>query len=177
MANQYACQIALLVSEGFHPAPDILVDDSGYELACSRRRGVRGASAYGPHVSMAEPLLIRLVPHPQSIRIRQARIALRTESLTILHLKQFSITMSSSTKSTAMSDDVESNFKALKALKNTEVTSFAWKNITVTVKDNETKEPKLLLDNVHGVVKPGMYSILQNLTLSYDLVLTCLFFR
>jgi len=71
--------------------------------------------------------------------------------------------MPSSTRSTAISDDVESNYKALKALKNTEVTSFAWKNVTVTVKDNETKEPKVLLDSVDGVVKPGMYPILQNL--------------
>lgn len=62
--------------------------------------------------------------------------------------------MSSSNRS-AVSDDVESNYKALKALRNTEVTSFSWNSISVTVKDNETKEPKLLLDSVDGSVRPG----------------------
>lgn len=60
-----------------------------------------------------------------------------------------------SSNKSVISDDIESNHKALKALKNTEVTSFTWKSITVTVKDHATKEPKLLLDNVDGAVRPG----------------------
>jgi hypothetical protein len=38
---------------------------------------------------------------------------------------------------------------------NTEVDSFAWSDITVTVKDNKIKEDKVLLDHVNGIVRPG----------------------
>lgn len=39
---------------------------------------------------------------------------------------------------------------------NTTVKSFAWRDITVTVKDHKTKQPKSLLWNVNGIVKAGM---------------------
>ncbi|KAK4039977.1 hypothetical protein C8A01DRAFT_36027 [Parachaetomium inaequale] len=37
----------------------------------------------------------------------------------------------------------------------TTVHSLAWKGITVTVKDRETKLPKTIVDNVHGIVEAG----------------------
>lgn len=40
-------------------------------------------------------------------------------------------------------------------LKNTTVRNFIWKNVTVTVKDNKTKESKAILDDVSGVVEAG----------------------
>lgn len=39
---------------------------------------------------------------------------------------------------------------------NTTVHSLAWKGITVTVKDRETKLPKNIVDDVHGFVEAGM---------------------
>jgi hypothetical protein len=47
-------------------------------------------------------------------------------------------------------------------LQNTTVKNFVWQNITVTVKDHKTKQPKALLHGVNGVVMAGMlapYSI------------------
>jgi len=40
-------------------------------------------------------------------------------------------------------------------LLNTTVQNFIWQNITVTVKDNKTKLPKAILDNVSGIVEAG----------------------
>ena len=40
-------------------------------------------------------------------------------------------------------------------LRNTTVNSFAWENITVTVKDTKTKQPKDLLQGVNGIVEAG----------------------
>ncbi|KAF2150300.1 putative ABC transporter [Myriangium duriaei CBS 260.36] len=40
-------------------------------------------------------------------------------------------------------------------LKNINVHSFAWKDITVTVKARDTKQPKVLLDNVSGIARAG----------------------
>ncbi len=40
-------------------------------------------------------------------------------------------------------------------LLNDEVRSFAWKGITVTVKDHKTEEPKVILNNVDGIVEGG----------------------
>ncbi len=40
-------------------------------------------------------------------------------------------------------------------LKNTLVQNFAWRNVTVTVKDHKTKQPKELLRNVRGIVRAG----------------------
>lgn len=41
-------------------------------------------------------------------------------------------------------------------LRNTTVKSFAWRGITVTVKDQKTKLPKVILDNIDGVVEAGV---------------------
>jgi len=40
-------------------------------------------------------------------------------------------------------------------LTNTSVQSLRWKNITVTVKDRQSKRPKTILSDVNGVVKSG----------------------
>ncbi|KAJ8062967.1 hypothetical protein OCU04_008212 [Sclerotinia nivalis] len=40
-------------------------------------------------------------------------------------------------------------------LKNTTVRNLIWKNVTVTVKDYKTKEPKAILDDLSGVVEAG----------------------
>ena len=40
-------------------------------------------------------------------------------------------------------------------LMNDTVKSFLWKDITVTVKDHKTKQPKAILDGVDGVVEAG----------------------
>ncbi|KAL1306206.1 hypothetical protein AAFC00_004304 [Neodothiora populina] len=40
-------------------------------------------------------------------------------------------------------------------LTNTNIGSFAWKGVTVTVKDRQTQQPKTLLNDVNGVVKAG----------------------
>src|SRR5690349_5103409 len=53
--------------------------------------------------------------------------------------------------------DVERGSTADAHLLNTTVHSFAWKGITVTVKDRETKLPKTLVDNAHGIVEAGSY--------------------
>ena len=41
-------------------------------------------------------------------------------------------------------------------LMNNTVKSFLWKDITVTVKDHKTKQPKAILDGVDGLVEAGM---------------------
>jgi hypothetical protein len=41
-------------------------------------------------------------------------------------------------------------------LQNTTVSSFAWQDVTVTVKDHKTKQPKVILQNVNGIIKAGM---------------------
>ncbi|KAF2761779.1 putative ABC transporter [Pseudovirgaria hyperparasitica] len=40
-------------------------------------------------------------------------------------------------------------------LTNNTVHSFAWQDITVTVKDRETKKPKVTVDKAHGIVQAG----------------------
>jgi hypothetical protein len=40
-------------------------------------------------------------------------------------------------------------------LRNTTVRNFIWQDVTVTVKDNETKCPKAILDRVSGIVEAG----------------------
>jgi hypothetical protein len=41
-------------------------------------------------------------------------------------------------------------------LTNTSIQSFSWDNITVTVKDRQTKQPKDILSGVNGIIKAGM---------------------
>lgn len=40
-------------------------------------------------------------------------------------------------------------------LTNTNIRSFGWKGVTVTVKDRQSQRPKKLLENIHGVIKAG----------------------
>lgn len=40
-------------------------------------------------------------------------------------------------------------------LTNTNLRSFAWKGVTVTVKDRQSQQPKTLLSDVNGIVKAG----------------------
>ena len=40
-------------------------------------------------------------------------------------------------------------------LKNSTVGTVMWENTTVTVKDRQSKQPKDILSNVHGMVKAG----------------------
>ncbi|KAF4341404.1 ABC transporter G family member 11 [Fusarium beomiforme] len=51
--------------------------------------------------------------------------------------------------------DSEQRPVAEKHLLNTRIKNFAWRNITVTVKDRETKQPKAIVDNVEGIVEAG----------------------
>jgi hypothetical protein len=61
--------------------------------------------------------------------------------------------------SNADSSDVEKGPGADHAhLTNTAVRSFSWDDVTVTVKDRESKQLKDILCNVNGMVKAGTYS-------------------
>ena len=52
--------------------------------------------------------------------------------------------------------DIEKHAVAEAHLKNTTIRNLAWKNVTVTVKDRETKQPKKIVENVEGIVEAGM---------------------
>jgi hypothetical protein len=56
--------------------------------------------------------------------------------------------------------DVERHAVAEAHLKNTTIRHLAWKGVTVTVKDRETKLPKEILENVEGIVEAGMSLLL-----------------
>jgi hypothetical protein len=51
--------------------------------------------------------------------------------------------------------DIEKDAGGYIQLINSSVRSFSWKDITVTVKDRQTKQPKELLHDINGVVKAG----------------------
>lgn len=51
--------------------------------------------------------------------------------------------------------DIEQQAVAEDHLKNTTVQSISWRNVTVTVKDRETKQPKAIVENVEGIVEAG----------------------
>src|SRR4051812_11757119 len=51
--------------------------------------------------------------------------------------------------------DIERHAVAEAHLKNTTIRHLAWRGITVTVKDRETKLPKTILENVEGIVEAG----------------------
>lgn len=51
--------------------------------------------------------------------------------------------------------DVEELAEAESHLRNDTVTSFAWRGVTVTVKDRKTKEPRNIVDGVDGIVRSG----------------------
>lgn len=40
-------------------------------------------------------------------------------------------------------------------LTNTNIRSFGWKGVTVTVKDRQTRRPKTILNDINGIVKAG----------------------
>jgi hypothetical protein len=44
-------------------------------------------------------------------------------------------------------------------LKNTTVHSLSWRDVTVTVKDRETKLPKAIVDNVEGIIHAGNFPL------------------
>lgn len=48
-------------------------------------------------------------------------------------------------------------------LQNTTVQNFSWRGVSVTVKDRETKQPKVIVDNVEGHVEAGESSFLSPL--------------
>jgi hypothetical protein len=51
--------------------------------------------------------------------------------------------------------DVEQRAMAEAHLMNTTVRNFTWRGVTVTVKDRETKQPKVIVDNCEGLVEAG----------------------
>jgi hypothetical protein len=51
--------------------------------------------------------------------------------------------------------DVENNAGDYADLTNTAIRSFGWGDITVTVKDRQTNQPKDILSGVNGIVKAG----------------------
>lgn len=51
--------------------------------------------------------------------------------------------------------DVEQHTLAEAHLRNTTVRKISWRGVNVTVKDRETKQPKLIVDNVEGYVEAG----------------------
>jgi hypothetical protein len=51
--------------------------------------------------------------------------------------------------------DAEKNAGEYTQLINTTVQTFGWKNVTVTVKDRNTKQPKDILHDVNGFIKAG----------------------
>lgn len=56
----------------------------------------------------------------------------------------------------AFSSDSERGFEHNARLKNTTVKHFVWQDVTVTVQDRATKQPKAILENVDGVVLAGL---------------------
>jgi len=54
--------------------------------------------------------------------------------------------------------DVEQHAVAEAHLKNTTVRNITWKDVTVTVKDRETKVLKAIVENVEGIVEAGISS-------------------
>jgi ABC-type multidrug transport system ATPase subunit len=60
-----------------------------------------------------------------------------------------------SLKETSHIMDSEQRPVAEKHLLNTTIKNFTWRDVTVTVKDRETKQPKAIVDNVQGIVEAG----------------------
>jgi hypothetical protein len=52
--------------------------------------------------------------------------------------------------------DPEQRPVAEKYLLNTTVKSLTWRSVSVTVKDQETKQQKTIVDNVEGIVEAGL---------------------
>ena len=60
---------------------------------------------------------------------------------------------------TAFGVDIEQKVVDDAQIINTTVRNFAWKDVTVTIKDNKSREPKTILDSSHGIVGPGKWRI------------------
>lgn len=58
-------------------------------------------------------------------------------------------------KETPYRVDVEQHAMARDLLRNTTVRNISWSGVTVTVKDRETKQPKVIVDNAEGYVEAG----------------------
>jgi hypothetical protein len=54
------------------------------------------------------------------------------------------------------STDIEDGVVTETHLMNNNVKNFTWKGITVTVNDSKTGAPKVILDNIDGLVQAGM---------------------
>jgi hypothetical protein len=59
----------------------------------------------------------------------------------------------------AFNIDIEQSAVDDSQLMNDTVQNFLWKNVTVTVKDHKTKQPKAILKDVDGMVEAGMASL------------------
>ena len=55
----------------------------------------------------------------------------------------------------SFSVDVEQKVVDEAHLQNTTVHNFTWQGVTVTVKDRNTKQPKVILDGIDGTVRAG----------------------
>jgi ABC-type multidrug transport system ATPase subunit len=63
----------------------------------------------------------------------------------------------------AFNIDIEQSAVDDSQLMNDTVQNFLWKEVTVTVKDHKTKQPKAILNGVDGIVEAGTASISPNL--------------
>jgi len=79
------------------------------------------------------------------------------EDVALQNLSRHSPEVGSSYKSSHV--DLEMKGGDDQYLLNEEVKSFAWKGITCTVKDRNTKQDRVLLDHVDGLVEAGTWFI------------------
>ncbi|PGH11181.1 hypothetical protein AJ79_05023 [Helicocarpus griseus UAMH5409] len=63
--------------------------------------------------------------------------------------------------SNTMDPDLEANSGHHAFLMNDTIHSFAWRNVSVSVKDHETKKPKTILENANGHVNQGELMVLM----------------
>ena len=63
----------------------------------------------------------------------------------------------------AFNIDIEQSAVDDSQLMNDTVQNFLWKDVTVTVKDHKTKQPKTILNSVDGIVEAGTASISSSL--------------
>lgn len=55
-----------------------------------------------------------------------------------------------------MVTDVEKTAGDYAHLTNTSISTFSWEDVSVTVKDRQSRKPKTILSNVSGTLKAGM---------------------
>lgn len=56
----------------------------------------------------------------------------------------------------ATTGDIEGNKSEQAFFLNDTISSFSWQQLTVTVKDRHTKQPKDLISNINGSVEQGL---------------------